>query len=103
MKLPLLSAAAIAGLIAILLLAAPLAAQEGNQLDGDIRLFTVLTALNVAGYDQGLGSPSDSPVRQAIREVAVREGYSHLVDWDAALEVVRLREGIARKVTRHEP
>ena len=68
MKLPRLSAAAIAGLIAILLPAAPLAAQEGNQLDGDIRLFTVLTALNVAGYDQGLGSPSDSPVRQAIRE-----------------------------------
>ncbi len=45
----------------------PLLAQ-GDQLDTDIRLFTVLTALNVAGFDDGLGSPSDSPVRTAIRE-----------------------------------
>ena len=40
---------------------------EGNQLDSDIRLFTVLTAINVAGYDQGFGSPSDSAVRRVVR------------------------------------
>ncbi len=39
-----------------------------SQLDSDIRLFTVLTAINLAGYDDGLGSPSDSPVRQAVRD-----------------------------------
>ena len=39
-----------------------------DQLDTDIRLFTVLTAINLAGYDEGLGSPSDSPVRRAIRD-----------------------------------
>ncbi len=41
---------------------------QGDQLDTDIRLFTVLTAINMAGFDDGLGSPSDSPVRSAIRE-----------------------------------
>ena len=43
-------------------------AAQTNQLDSDIRLFTVLTAINLAGYDDGLGSPSDSPVRQAVRD-----------------------------------
>ena len=41
---------------------------QSNQLDSDIRLFTVLTAINLAGYDDGLGSPSDSPVRQGVRD-----------------------------------
>ena len=41
---------------------------QGDQLDSDIRLFTVLTALNLVGFDDGFGSPSDSPVRRAIRE-----------------------------------
>ena len=40
---------------------------EVNQLDTDIRLFTVLTAINVAGYDTGFGSPSDSAVRRVVR------------------------------------
>ena len=46
--------------------AADLAAQqnEGDQLLTDIRLFTVLTAINIVGYDNGLGSPSDSAVRR---------------------------------------
>ena len=41
---------------------------QTHQLDSDIRLFTVLAAINLAGYDDGLGSPSDSPVRQAVRD-----------------------------------
>lgn len=50
--------------------AADLAAQqnEGDQLLTDIRLFTVLTAINVSGYDKGLGSPSDSAVRRVVRD-----------------------------------
>jgi tetratricopeptide (TPR) repeat protein len=39
-----------------------------NQLDSDIRLFTVLAAINAAGYNDGFNSPSDSPVRNAVRE-----------------------------------
>ena len=50
--------------------AANLAAQqnEGDQLLTDIRLFTVLTAINISGYDNGLGSPSDSAVRRVVRD-----------------------------------
>ena len=52
-----------------LLLLSPVHGQEpeGNQLDSDIRLFTVLTAINLAGYDNGFGSPSDSAVRRVVR------------------------------------
>jgi hypothetical protein len=46
----------------------PLLAAEGDQLDADIRLFTVLAAINAAGYDDSYSSPSDSPVRHAVRE-----------------------------------
>jgi len=46
----------------------PVIAAEGDQLDADIRLFTVLAAINAAGYDTGSSSPSDSPVRHAVRE-----------------------------------
>ncbi len=45
----------------------PVSHARADQLDTDIRLFTVLTAINLAGYDEGLGSPSDSRVRRAIR------------------------------------
>lgn len=46
----------------------PVLAAEGDQLDADIRLFTVLAAINTAGYDDGYDSPSDNPVRHAVRE-----------------------------------
>jgi tetratricopeptide (TPR) repeat protein len=53
-----------------LVLAAPgaraLAAEQG-QLDSDITLFTVMAAINAAGYDAGLDSPAGSPVRAAVR------------------------------------
>ncbi len=48
----------------------PLPAQEPaeeNQLDTDVRMFTVMAAINVAGYDDGVGARGDSPVRQAVR------------------------------------
>lgn len=42
-----------------------------NQLDGNVTLFTVLAAINAAGYDAELDSPSNHPLRKAVRE-AVR-------------------------------
>ena len=42
-------------------------AQEGDQLDADIRMFTVMAAINAAGYDDGVGARGDSLVRQAVR------------------------------------
>lgn len=58
------------GSLVIVLAVSPLglrAQQEGEQLDADIRMFTVMAAINLAGYDQGYGSPGDSIVRQAVR------------------------------------
>ena len=40
---------------------------HANQLDSDIRLFTVLAAINLAGYDSGLDSTPDNSLRRAIR------------------------------------
>jgi L,D-transpeptidase ErfK/SrfK len=39
---------------------------------------------------------------QAVRAIAEREGFSDLVDWDAAADVLRRREGVAREVTLRE-
>lgn len=73
------------GSLMILLAVSPMslqAQQEGEQLDADIRLFTVMAAINVAGYDQGYGSPGDSIVRQAVR--------TKLEDFDGeSLELLR--------------
>jgi tetratricopeptide (TPR) repeat protein len=42
--------------------------QEG-QLDGSQTLFTVLAAINAAGYDANLASNANSPVRKQVRDV----------------------------------
>jgi tetratricopeptide (TPR) repeat protein len=65
--------------IAILLSAAFLQAQpqapprrapqaNAGQLDGNEGLFTVLAAINAAGYDADLDSTANSPVRKRVRE-----------------------------------
>ncbi len=48
-------------------LAVPASAEQG-QLDSDITLFTVLAAINAAGYDAGIDSASTHPVRRALRD-----------------------------------
>lgn len=45
-----------------------LAAQEVEQLNTDVRMFTVMAAINIAGYDDGINATSDSPVRKAVRD-----------------------------------
>jgi len=59
------------------LLAAALVARAGQsdlgQLDASPTLFTVMAALNAAGYDAGLNSPDAHPLRAALRaELAKR-------------------------------
>jgi tetratricopeptide (TPR) repeat protein len=44
---------------------------QPNQLDANLTLFTVLSAINAAGYDAEVDSPSNHPLRKAVRE-AVR-------------------------------
>ena len=48
-------------------------AQQG-QLDASPTLFTVMAAINAAGYDADLDSPNNSPLRKAVRaELAKRD------------------------------
>lgn len=54
------------GLLAAL--SAPARSQTDEQLVADIRMFTVLAAINLAGYDDGLNAAAASPVRTALRE-----------------------------------
>ncbi|MEX2304348.1 MAG: hypothetical protein WD733_25620 [Bryobacterales bacterium] len=56
----------------------PAPAAEGDQLDADIRLFTVMAAINAAGYDDGYSSASDSPVRHVVREALTKFDGSSL-------------------------
>ncbi len=48
-----------------------LAAAEQGQLDGSPALFSVLAAINAAGYDADLDSPANHPLRAAVRKVPV--------------------------------
>ncbi|MCY4187352.1 MAG: hypothetical protein OXD30_02600, partial [Bryobacterales bacterium] len=48
-------------------LASSLPAQGDEQLAADIRLFTVMAAINTAGYDDGFASEADHPARRALR------------------------------------
>ena len=58
---------------AVALLARAASAQQG-QLDASPTLFTVMAALNAAGYDADLDSPNNSPLRKAVRaELAKRD------------------------------
>jgi tetratricopeptide (TPR) repeat protein len=49
-------------------------AQQPGQLDGSETLFTVLAAINVAGYDAGFDSPASPPIRKQIRDIIVAKG-----------------------------
>ncbi len=44
---------------------------QQNQLDGHLTLFTVLAAINAAGYDADLDSPSNHPLRQQVRKAVL--------------------------------
>lgn len=44
------------------------AAEQHGQLDGSQTLFTVLAAINAAGYDADLASPANHPLRAAVRK-----------------------------------
>jgi tetratricopeptide (TPR) repeat protein len=55
-------------LISALVPAFSQAPKPENQLDSNEALFTVLAAINAAGYDAEIDSPSNSPERKAVRE-----------------------------------
>lgn len=51
-----------------LLVSPALRAAEQGQLDGNLTMFSVLAALNASGYDAEINSPSNSPLRAAVRK-----------------------------------
>ncbi|MCC7173681.1 MAG: tetratricopeptide repeat protein [Bryobacterales bacterium] len=60
--------------IGLALCAAPCRPAEQGQLDASPALFTVLAAINAAGYDADLESSSNHPLREAVRrELAARK------------------------------
>jgi tetratricopeptide (TPR) repeat protein len=64
--------AALAGLLSPALLRAQPQSKEG-QLDGSETLFTVLAAINAAGYDANLDSNANSPMRKQVREAIAQK------------------------------
>src|SRR5690242_4313488 len=50
------------------LIAPNLPAADEGQLDGSPAIFTVLAAINAAGYDADLNSPATHPLRMAVRQ-----------------------------------
>jgi tetratricopeptide (TPR) repeat protein len=56
-----------------------------SQLDGSEALFTVLAAINAAGYDANLDSTANSPLRKRVREAIASK---HLDSVDALKEFV---------------
>ncbi len=46
---------------------------QDNQLDGSETLFTVLAAINAAGYDANLDSTANSPVRKHVRDAIAQK------------------------------
>jgi tetratricopeptide (TPR) repeat protein len=54
--------------------------QPDNQLDSNEALFTVLAAINAAGYDAEIDSPSNSPMRKVVREYLAAQKLDCLFD-----------------------
>ena len=52
---------------------APAHAAEAIQLDSNANLFTVLAAINAAGYDDGLNLPDNSLVRRQLRDYLAKQ------------------------------
>jgi tetratricopeptide (TPR) repeat protein len=54
------------------------AAQETGQLDASPTLFTVMAAINAAGYDAELASTNNHPIRNAIRQELAKRNIPSL-------------------------
>jgi tetratricopeptide (TPR) repeat protein len=55
-------------------------AAEQGQLDGDPALFTVMAAINAAGYDADIGSTANHPLRQEVRKYIAEKNPPSLAE-----------------------
>ena len=55
-------------------------AQEPSQLDGNETMFTVLAAINAAGFDADLASPANHPLRKMLRDYLAKQDIPVMAD-----------------------
>lgn len=80
MKQPITAAVLLAAL------ALPGAPAEQGQLDASPALYTVMAALNAAGFDAELASPSNHPLRDAVRQELAKRNIPSLAKIRAFIE-----------------
>ncbi len=82
---------------AALLLSVPALAQtaEPGQLDANQALFSVMAAINAAGYDADVDSPANSPVREMVRHEIAARNPQVLADLKAYFKAHRQRDWTA--------
>ena len=66
--------------------------QATGQLDANPTLFVVLAAANAAGYDAGIDSPTNSPLRRLVRDRLAKEKLTSIVPLRALLRDVRPKD-----------
>jgi tetratricopeptide (TPR) repeat protein len=66
-----------------------------GQLDANPTLFVVLAAANAAGYDAGIDSPSNSPLRQMVRDRLAKQKLTSIVPLRALFRDVRPKDPAA--------
>jgi tetratricopeptide (TPR) repeat protein len=69
--------------------------QAAGQLDANPTLFVVLAAANAGGYDAGIDSPTNSPLRQLVRDQLVKQKLSSIVPLRSLLRDVRPKDPAA--------
>ncbi|MEZ5402825.1 MAG: hypothetical protein R2729_24325 [Bryobacteraceae bacterium] len=72
--------AGIAAAVVLSLMAVPALRAQSAELDSNKALFAVLAAINMAGHDAGLDSPSANPLRKEIRDEIARRKPGVLKD-----------------------
>ena len=78
------------GIIAIVFTALAASPEQG-QLDGSPTLFTVMAAINAAGYSAELSSPNNSPLRDQVRSEILRKNPPSLTELKQFFESHRKR------------
>ena len=71
-----------------------LQAAESSQLDANENLFAVLAAINAAGYDEGLTSPDNSPLRLQLREYLAKQNIQVLPELKRFYQRHRQKTGV---------
>jgi tetratricopeptide (TPR) repeat protein len=84
-----------AALLATCLVARAQQQQELGQLDASPTLFTVMAAINAAGYDTDLASPNNHPLRAAIRAELAKRNIPSLAALKDFFAQHHLRTGTA--------